>query len=228
MDFGRAFSYVTEDSEWLKKIGLGGLFILLVVTIPAVFGYFLEVIQKVAWRQETPLPEWSDFGGKWVKGFLFGIIAFIYSLPGTIVMLIGFVPVFMAGLAGSERGAGFAVGGMFIFMALAFLWFLVVAIIFPAVSIQYALYGNFGAAFQFNQIIKIITTNIGAYIMAIIAYFAASFLASLPSVIPFIGSIISLFAYFYVYLVAGHAFGQLAQPLVQQSTAASAEAQGES
>jgi hypothetical protein len=228
MDFGRAFSYVMEDSEWLKKVGLGGLFMLLVVTIPAVFGYFLEVIQRVAWRQETPLPEWSDFGDKWVKGLLFCIIAFIYSLPGTIIMFIGFVPVFMAGLAGSERGAGLAVGGMFIFMALAFLWFLIVAIIFPAVSIQYALYRNFGAAFQFGQIVKIITANVGAYIMAIIAYLAANFLASLPSIIPFVGTIISIFAYFYAYLVGAHAFGQIAQGLVQQQAPASSEAPSES
>jgi hypothetical protein len=224
VDFGRAFTYVTEDADWVKKVLLGGLWMLLVVTIPAVMGYFLEVLQKVAWRQETPLPEWSDFGNKWIKGFLFCIIAFIYSLPGIIIMFIGFVPVFMAGISGSERGAGLAVGGMFLFMALAFLWFLLVAIVFPAVSIQYALYGNFGAAFQFNQIISIITKNIGAYIMAIIAYLAAYFLASLPSVIPLIGAIISLFAYFYAYLVGAHAFGQLAQSLVQQPTA-STEAQ---
>ncbi len=224
MDFGRAFTYVTEDADWLKKVLLGGLWILLVVTGPAAMGYFLEVIRKVAWRQETPLPEWSDFGDKWIKGFLFFIIAFIYSLPGTIIMLIGFVPVFMAAMTGSERGAGVAVGGMFLFMFLAGLWYILVAIIFPAVSIQYALYGNFGAAFQFSQIMNIITKDIGAYIMAIIAYIAAAFLASLPSVIPLIGSIISLFAYFYAYLVGGHACGQLAQSMVQQP-AASPEAQ---
>lgn len=219
MDFGRAFTYVTEDADWLKKVLLGGLWILLVVTSPAAMGYFLEVIQQVAQRRETPLPEWSDFGNKWIKGFLFCIIAFIYSLPGTIIMLIGLVPVFMASLSGSERGAGLAVGGMFLFMFLAGLWFLLVAIIFPAVSIQYALYGNFGAAFQFSQILSIITKNIGAYIMAIIAYLAACFLAFLPSIIPLIGSIISLFAYFYAYLVGAHAFGQLAQSVMQQSTA---------
>lgn len=219
MDFGRAFTYVTEDADWLKKVLLGGLWMLLVVTSPAAMGYFLEVIQQVAQRRETPLPEWSDFGNKWIKGFLFCIIAFIYSLPGTIIMLIGLVPVFMASLSGSERGTGLAVGGMFLFMFLAGLWFLLVAIIFPAVSIQYALYGNFGAAFQFSQILSIITKNIGAYIMAIIAYLAACFLAFLPSIIPLIGSIISLFAYFYADLVGAHAFGQLAQSMMQQSTA---------
>jgi uncharacterized protein YacL len=117
---------------------------------------------------------------------------------------------------------------MFIFMALAFLWFLIVAIIFPAVSIQYALYRNFGAAFQFGQIVKIITANVGAYIMAIIAYLAANFLASLPSIIPFVGTIISIFAYFYAYLVGAHAFGQIAQGLVQQQAPASSEAPSES
>ncbi len=225
MDLGRAFSYVFDDSEWFKKVLIGGLINLVPILNFASTGYFLEVLQKTAWRQETPLPEWGDLGNKWIRGLLLTIIAFIYALPGVILMAFSTVPLIIAGVA--ERGEGVAVGGMMIFMLLGGLWILLVLLIFPAISVQYALYGNFGAAFRFGDIIKFITQNVGGYIMAIIAFLAAAAIGTIASMVPLVGWIAMIFVYFYAYLVGGHAFGQLAQGLVQQAPASS-EAPSES
>ncbi len=212
MDLGRAFSYVFDDSECFKKVLICVLINLVPILNFASTGYFLEVLQKTAWRQETPLPEWGDLGNKWIRGLLLTIIAFIYALPGVILMAFSTVPL---------------IGGMMIFMLLGGLWILLVLLIFPAISVQYALYGNFGAAFRFGDIIKFITQNVGGYIMAIIAFLAAAAIGTIASMVPLVGWIAMIFVYFYAYLVGGHAFGQLAQGLVQQAPASS-EAPSES
>ena len=64
MDFGKAFSYVFDDSDWLKKVGLGGLIYLVPILNFAAAGYSLEVAQRVINDDPRPLPEWSDIGGK--------------------------------------------------------------------------------------------------------------------------------------------------------------------
>ena len=223
MDFGRAFSYVTEDEQWIKKVLIGGVINLIPILNLATSGYFLELIKQVAWRQEVPLPEWSNLGNKWVKGLMFAIIAFIYFLPGLVLMMFSMIPAILAG--GQEGAQGAAVGGMMIFMLIGGIYFFIVMLIMPSVAVQYALYDNFGAAFRFGDIIKFITDDIGGYIMALIAVFAAGMIGSIISMIPVIGWIAAVFAYFYAYLVGANAFGQLAQRLVQQPASPSGEAQ---
>jgi hypothetical protein len=87
MDFGKAFSFVTADKDWLKKLAVGGLFLLLGVTLPAVVGWWVEIIHRVASGRPDPLPGWEDFGGYYVRGLkLFGV-GLVWALPA--ILLIG-------------------------------------------------------------------------------------------------------------------------------------------
>src|SRR5262245_34063546 len=72
LDFIRAFTFVTEDPDWIKKILLGGLFTLLgglcLIGTPFVAGYGLRVIARTARGEARPLPEWDDWGGLFMDG----------------------------------------------------------------------------------------------------------------------------------------------------------------
>jgi uncharacterized membrane protein len=82
MDFGKAFTFVFEDEDWLKKIALGGLLSLIpVIGIFLVIGYGFEVTKRVIKGDAEVLPDWSDFGGYLTKGFLVFLIVFVYMLP---------------------------------------------------------------------------------------------------------------------------------------------------
>ena len=92
VDIARAFKAPFEDPEWVKKTLLGWVWFMLIVTIPAVYGAVIEYVGSVA-RGDERLPEWNDFGGKWVKGFLAGVAAFIYFLPVVVIGALLVVPV---------------------------------------------------------------------------------------------------------------------------------------
>jgi len=48
MDIGKAFSFVTEDSDALKKILIGGIISMIPIVNFAAMGYIVEVIRRVA------------------------------------------------------------------------------------------------------------------------------------------------------------------------------------
>ena len=91
IDFGRALKAPFNDKGWPAKTALGFLWLLLGITSPVVYGAQLEYITRVSNGNEE-LPDWSDFGSKWVKGFLVSVAGFIYFLPIIILGFIMFVP----------------------------------------------------------------------------------------------------------------------------------------
>ncbi len=105
IDLGRAFKAPFADTDWVKKTLLGWLWMLLGVTSPAVYGAQLEYIKSVSEGRED-LPDWSDFGTKWVKGFLLLVAGFIYFLPVIVLGFIFAIPVVIAARLGQQRARG--------------------------------------------------------------------------------------------------------------------------
>lgn len=207
MDFGKAFSYPFQDSNWLSKVVIGGIINLIPILNLASIGYTLAQMKRVARGEEVPLEEWNEIGTKWVDGLLLAVAVFVWMLPGLLVFFLLFMPaVFSAGM-GDGSGAFGAAGafGMLIFG----LWALLVALVTPAIYMNYALKGTVGAAFEFSTIFGMVTENIGEYITALVAVLAAGFVAGIIGMIPLLGFIIAVFAMFYIYLVFAGAFGQI-------------------
>ncbi len=219
MDFGRAFTYLSDDKEWINKVLIGTAISLVPILNFAAGGYFLEVIQRVAQQKETPLPEWSDLGNKWVKGLLFFSILVLYYLPSIVIGLIGVATVILAAAqsGGSEEAVPAALFSMLVFILLAAIWMLLVILIVPAVAIQYALNGNFGAAFKLGNIFGLIRKDIGGYGIALVIVFISGLLVGVAAAVPIIGGLVALAAGFYVSLVRAHAYGQLAEVKEQES-----------
>src|SRR6185503_25419 len=71
LDLGRAFRFVVEDPDWIKKILIGGAFTLLAAVLvgaPFVMGYLVRLTRNVARGEPRPLPEWNDLGGLFMEG----------------------------------------------------------------------------------------------------------------------------------------------------------------
>jgi hypothetical protein len=106
---------------------------------------------------------------------------------------------------------------MLVFILLAAIWMLLVILIVPAVAIQYALNGNFGAAFKLGNIFGLIRKDIGGYGTALVIVFISGLLVGVAAAVPIIGGLVALAAGFYVSLVRAHAYGQLAEVKEQES-----------
>ena len=108
VDFGRCFTFVTEDPEWITKILVGGLFTLLsafLVGIPFIMGYWARTVKNVAAGQPRPLPAWDDLGGIFNDGLRLVGVYLVYTLGLILAMVLvgGVVMVPLIALGASRR-----------------------------------------------------------------------------------------------------------------------------
>jgi len=205
MDIGKAFTYIFDDESWITKILIGGILGIIPIVNCAVFGYMVETLRNVAQGMERPLPEWSEFGGKFVKGLMVVIIGFIYAIP--ILLIMGcFMGLTFA--LGGGNGKGEDLIGLLLFplYCILGLYGLVLGILSPAILIKYAVTGDFASAFRFGEIFGLITGNLGNYIVALILAWVASIIASFGIIACGVGV---LFTSFWGYLVMAHLGGQI-------------------
>jgi hypothetical protein len=212
MDIGSSFTYMFQDEDWIKKILIGGVVSLIPIVNFAAIGYMIQTLRNVRDGQPLPLPEWDQFGQYFIDGLWIFLIFLVWSIP--IILVACLQGVGTAILAEANEDAASALSIISVcFSCLIALWAFVIAAVSPAILVHYAKAGEFMAGFQFSEILDIIRTNIGNYIIVILLVWVAGLIASLGVILCVVGVI---FTQFWSYLVGGHLMGQLAGQ--QQST----------
>ena len=134
MDWGRAFQFQFQDKDWIKKILIGGvMFLIPIFGWLVIVGYAVQTAKNVKNGQESPLPEWEDWGGRFITGLMAFLTILIYAIPGIVVGLIPCV-------------------GVFINIA----WSLFVI---PTAYIQFLKHGDIGGALKVNEAVDFIKVN---------------------------------------------------------------------
>lgn len=225
MDIGKAFSYPFEDDDWLSKLFLGAIVSAVPILNFAWSGYTVDIVRNVIDGVKYPLPDWSDFGDKFVKGFIIWAAGFIYSLPAivTACLPLGFliIPAAFENSNFSDTFYSIFTGVGIFFVCLIILYMLVFSFYFPAVYINFARKGTFGSCFEISEIVKIVSKNTSEYLTAwlisivgaLIVGFAIAIAVGLVSWIFCIGWIvgwlISAIGSVYMYVLFSHLFGQV-------------------
>jgi len=229
MDFGKAFTFMFEDPDWVRKLGIGtivGLVALLLspvliglVPMLMILGYCLDVLRNVADGREYPLPEWEDWSGFLARGFKLIVAFFVWALP---IFLIS-IPLFIgAALTGDQNGGGnVAFGILFIICSscLMALWALFLVLISPAIYIRLAVTDRLAAAFEVSRLWELTRDNLGNIIIAILLTIVAGIIAgivgSLGLIFLIIGVLVTIpAATLWQYLVQAHLFGQIGRTTV--------------
>jgi len=215
VDFGRSFTFVTEDPEWIKKILIGGAFTLacaLLVGVPFVLGYFSRTLRNVVAGEMRPMPEWDDLGGIFNEGLRLTAVYFLYALGivailaalGCVVML----PVMaLSGRGGDPSEALGVLGGLGIvgLYGLVMVASLALAVYLPAALARAALRGTVADGFAWREILGFIKANLGNYLISLVIYLLASFLSQFGILLCCVG----IFpAAFWGYMVLAVALGQ--------------------
>ncbi len=204
MDFGKAFSFVFEDEDWIKKIGVGGLISLIpIIGIFLVIGWGVEVTKRVIRDDAEILPDWSDFGGYLTQGFLVFLVIFVYMLPVILIQTCSSLPFLY-------EGADEILTTIFTIVVVCFgclttLYSIVAYLVLPAAIANYAATGEIGAAFKLGEIFKMVRENIGTYAMVLLGGIIASLVSSLGVIACAIGV---LFTMVYAMAINGHLWGQ--------------------
>ncbi len=163
MDFGKAFTYPTEDTNWLTKIGLGTLLqvaAFLLLPIPLLLGYQVAISRNVMNGEKQPLPDWNDMNRFFMDGLYLLIARFVYTLPFTLLLCVGVGVTFLPLLGGSNEDLTAVLGGVtavaaILLSCLAILLSLVLLFITPAIDIQYIRTNNVRACFHFGEVLGI-------------------------------------------------------------------------
>jgi len=214
IDFGRSFTFVSEDPDWPKKVLIGGAFALacaILVGLPFVFGYFSRTLRNVASGTSPALPEWDDLGGIFEEGLRLTAVYVVYTL-GVLVVLGVFgaallVPVFVA--SGSRKAsdalAAVSALGIVALYGIIMLVSLAMALYMPAALARAAQRGTVSDGFAWRENLAFITANLANYALALVSYLLAGFLAQFGFLLCCVG----IFpAAFWSYLVLASALGQ--------------------
>ncbi len=206
MDFGKAFSYVFDDEDWIKKIGIGALLSLIpIVGWFVILGWGVEITKRVINKTPETLPDWSDFGGYLTRGFLAFLVLFVYTLPVTLLSGCGTGLTALADSFGEDALTTIAWVLTACFSCITFLYSIFAYLIIPAAVANYAVTDEIGAAFKFGEIFKMVRENLGTYGMVLLGGLVASLVSGLGVIACGIGVLITM-----VYGVAinGHLWGQ--------------------
>jgi len=220
MDFGLAFSYVFQDKDWLRKVGIVALISLIPILGQLVLiGWSLNITKRVIDRHPEPLPE-VDFGGDLARGFSAFVIGFVYSLPITLFALVfGILDSVVAGQSSSDAANTLIAILSLCFGLFAFLYGIAIAIVLPAAYGNYIAKGNLSAGFALGEVFGLVRANIGAYLIVLLGSFVGGLIAPLGTILCVVGVILT---YTYTVAVMGHLYGQAYNAATQNRVVVSA------
>lgn len=202
MDFGSAFTFVFDDEEWLKKILLVGLITLIpFVGWLFVLGWTLEISRRVSKGESILLPGLEEFGERLVLGLKGLVVAFVYTLPITIIAVL-YAGVFAFDI---EAIAELVIVFTVLYVCCISLFSLVLVVFMPTAFGALAETGRMGEAFRFGRMWSLIKAAPVAYILAIIGVWIAGLVSMVGLLLCCVGVI---FTAAYAAAVQGNLYGQ--------------------
>ncbi len=208
MDFARSFSFITEDEDWFKKVGIAAILVLTGIGSIGTMGWVVEITKRVANGDPEPLPDWENIGDYFIYGIKLIGVLLVWSLPIillTVCSTLILIPV-------SDGFASFDDAS--IFMVIMTMCISIVVILYSLIIglLSAPLFGLIGEGSSFSELIKpnkafaLLKSNIGGYL---IAFFAGSIISSILSSIGVIACFIgAFFGTAFGYAVMGHLIGQ--------------------
>lgn len=193
-----------ESDEWIPTVLIGGVLSLLsflVVPIFLVSGYVVRTIRANLDDEPEP-PTFGDWGDLLVDGLKATVIGFIYMLVPFVVMSVTIGGAVLAMATGGDAGAVAGIGGMMVGMLLSFLLFVLFGYLSAVAVVNFARVGTLGAGFDLGVIkdVGFDTDFVVPYLLSIAVFVAVN----LVNVIPFVGSLVAVFASFYAAIVAAN------------------------
>jgi hypothetical protein len=193
MEYGKAFSFVTEDQEWVTKLAIAAVLVIASGIIPIiplllVMGYMLDLTRNVAHGMALPLPRWEALEGKFKEGAMVLVIGVVYMLPVIVIAAcaagFGVAASISASssAAASRSGDPGAAAGLvsllpFIivcFACLAAVYGIVAGLMANAATLIYLNSGTLGSAFRLREVWALMQRHLGDFIMIWVASLVAN------------------------------------------------------
>ncbi|HZD10537.1 MAG TPA: DUF4013 domain-containing protein [Candidatus Binatia bacterium] len=224
MDFGKAFTFFTQDPNWISKFAIGALIVLIspfLLGIPIVLlvGFQLAQARLVIQGEQDRLPAWDNLGALFMDGLNLSIALLVYSSPVLLLFCIGFAATLLPALASDSDQvagalAGVSIGIWALLLCLLILLSLALAFLTPALNVQYVRHGTLGSLLRFGEVLELTRNNLGDIALAWLALLVANIVLQLVvsiSAITICGPfILGLAGPVWFLAAAGHLYGQIA------------------
>jgi hypothetical protein len=224
MDIGKALSFVFEDEEWISKVLLGAVIMLIPIFGQfALLGYGIAIIRNVKAGDPRPLPAWSNLGDLFIDGLKFWVATLIYAIPFIIflcpIMLVWVLPALGAEnedlaaiLAGVSGIVSMALG------CLAVLYGILLSLLTPVIQIRYAETGEIGPCLAVGEVFRLLLDNLGSVLIAVVLGWVVSTVVLSTAGTLTLG-LLALPGSVWLKALSCHMYGQIGQQVESASTA---------
>lgn len=244
MQFGKPFSFVFEDPDWLKKLALLALlgFAQLIPVIGSIFmalvysGVMIDVMRKVINKDLPTIPN-LEIGRQLSDGFKVWVIGVVYALPGIAVGLLMALVSIIGGVGsfwGANNNNGGAAGVIGVVMILVMVcmglimavYFVLVGFVAPAYLGRFIQYGTISSALNFREVFKTAFKKPVPYLLAILGVFlvgavggiAGSILSSIGAIALGVGALFGMaVATVWMSLASGHYYAQAYNESIEEA-----------
>lgn len=206
MDFGKAFTYVFDDPDWLRKVAINALIGLIpIVGQIYLMGWGLEVARRIAAGSATPLPD-VDFGTYLGHGFRAFVVSLVYTAPIWVLSIVFGIIGAVAG--GLDEDVAAVLGTVFGICIGSFglIYGLLLGLVLPAALTRSVVSGSISAGLSFRAAWDLFRAAPGAYVMVLLGSIVAGMLASIVGTLACGVGVIFTMAYYQA--VMGHFYGQ--------------------
>ncbi len=208
MDFARSFSFITEDKDWFKKVGIAALLILTGIGGIISLGWLIEIVKRVSNDDPEALPGWENIGDYLINGLkLFGVVI-VWSLPIIILSICSSLFLFSSSDC-INYDCQINPSGVIPMMCISIL--VIVYSVFLG-FLTAPLFGLIGEGLSFKELINpktsysLLKSNFFVYLLSIfLGGLISSFLSSIGVIACFVGA---FFGNAFGYAVMGHLIGQ--------------------
>lgn len=189
MDFGRSFSYIFDDEEWVSKVLLTAVISMIPLLNLALYGWVIELMRNMLDGYEHPMPAWTNFGDKFKHGLAYLVGALVYNLP---IMLV-FIPIAIIAAA-MDNSAVEAVGAALICVITVgiFVYAIVANAGLYIGMIRYALNPELGVYLAIGQNMRIALRNVSALVTLLLFGLLVGLIFSVFGWIPCLGWLAAL------------------------------------
>ena len=215
MEFGRAFTYIFEDKEWVSKLVLTVILVIVsfipifgLLAVCALLGYITEIIKNVRNGHPRPLPKWVNYGDKMTRGAYVLLAWIIYNLP--LILVSTLLYTFSTNIGASIFGSLAYVLIVFCALPLLFIYTAVAWTMLAVGVIRYGDTGDSGVFYQFGKLFRVLQSNTSLTIQWILYSIATNIALSIVGLIPCLGWIAVLGL---AYPVHGYLIGQYGRML---------------
>lgn len=208
MDIMEEIKFPSKDSEWIQKVLIGGVLLVIPIVNLIAYGYILKVM-KGAIDGKPGMPKWDDWGNLFMNGLMAFIISLIYMIIPILILFVSAGGIVAAALSGNTEMILAAAAGAFGGFLIAGLLALILGFLLPMALAMYVTENDFGAALRVNAVIRRINSVFNDYLLVYIVVIALAFILGVLNGIPLLGVLILIFGGFYIGAVANNMFGEV-------------------